>query len=575
MTRLLVLLCVACSAVAANAEDAALYQRIDQLIAAQAGEFEIAGRSNDAEFHRRLFLDLAGRIPTTDETREFLSDESTDKRTRLVSERLNSPEYSRRLTELFSTMLMERRSDHEEWTRFLRSAFDRNLPWDQMARAMIRADADDPELRGAAFFLTARLVSEGAMAPVDIPGLTRDVGRLLAGVDLRCAQCHNDLVIDDYRQQRFQGLHMIFENVQTRRDVKFPAVAEKLMTQPKEFLSVFDQVPMQTGLVIPGGEVVEVVTFEKGEEFAVVPDRKTRFPGVPKFSPLKELAAGLATADNELFCRNIANRLWFVMMGRGLIEPLDVHHSDNPPTHPELLDLLAREFAAHDFDIHWFLRELALTETYQRTSRLEPDQKAPPIESYALGIEKRLNAEQMFWSVLTATGELAYQATLPVEPGEETDDSSDSTQNANEAAQESDVAQPEPVKLTEIETVQAGSEELTELRELFMKTYANEPKDPEVEFNPTVKAALFLMHEEHVLALLQRRSGNLVDRLSSMEDASAIADELFVTILSRPPTDDDRQTVVEFLSERTDRRTEAISKLAWALLSSTEFCVNH
>ncbi len=234
-------------------------------------------------------------------------------------------------------MLMERRGDNEEWSNFLRAAFEQNKPWHLMARAILNPDADDEELRGAAFFVTQRLVKEGAMAPVDVPGLTRDVGRLLAGVDLQCAQCHDHLTISHYSQQDFQGLHMIFENVQARRDVKFPALEEKLMQTKKEFKSVFEQVTLQTGPVVPGHGEVEIPTFKKGEEFLVPPDRKKRTPGVPKFSPLSELATGLAARENAVFIRNIVNRLWFSMMGRGLVEPLDLQHADNLPTHPELL----------------------------------------------------------------------------------------------------------------------------------------------------------------------------------------------------------------------------------------------
>lgn len=562
---------VVLAALSSASADEPLHQRIDQLIAQGASDVELAPPASDAEFHRRVWLDLAGRIPTTAETQAFLSDDASDKRQRLIDEHLASPEYARRMSELFHAMLMERRNDNDEWSRFLRRSFERNLAWDQMAHALIRADAEDSDLRGAAFFLTARLVSEGAMAPVDIPGLTRDVGRLLAGVDLQCAQCHNHLTIDDYAQQDFQGLHMIFENTQTRRDVKFPAISEKVMTQKKEFLSVFDQVPMLTGPVVPGGSEVEVVVFEKGEEFAVAPDSKTRKPGVPKFSPLNELATGLASAENDLFSRNIANRLWFLMMGRGLVEPLDLQHSDNPPTHPELLDLLASEFASHDFNIKWFLRELALTQTYQRSSQLQSGSETPPLESYAVALEKRLNAEQFFWSTLTAIGEFDHQATLPVKTEEESSDES-STQAPGDSDQKP--AEPEPVSLTEIETVQAGSEELTELRELFIKTFANPPKEPEVDFSPTVKAALFLMHEEKVLALLKPRDGNLVERLSKLDD-TAVSEGLFLAILSRPPSADDRTTVAEFLIKHKERRAEAVGQLVWALLTSTEFCVNH
>jgi hypothetical protein len=524
--------------------DEPLHVRIDQMIAAKAGDTPLARQSGDAEFLRRVYLDLAGRIPTVDEARQFLSDSSPDRREQLIDGLLAGPEYPRRMQELFHAMLMERRGDNEHWTKFLRSAFEENMPWDQMARAIIKADAADEKLRGAAYFLTARLVSEGAMAPVDVPGLTRDVGRLLAGVDLGCAQCHDHISIDQYKQRDFQGLHMVFENVQSRRDVQFPAVAEKVMTAKKDFMSVFEMEAMQTPPRIPGGKEIEILAFAKGEEYAVPPDRKTRSPGEPKFSPLGELATGLTSAENELFCKNIANRLWFVMMGRGLVEPLDLHHNANPSTHPKLLDMLTREFAAHKFDIKWMLRELALTQTYQRTSDIDPDRAASrPAKFYTSANEKRLSAEQLFWSIAVATGELerANKETTP----------------------------------TSFEEIVVKSKELDALRGLFLKAFANPPKEPEVDFEPTVKAALFLMHGQRVLDLLKPRTGNLVERLSKLAGEPEIAEELFLAIFSRLPTDEDQAEVTAYLKQHKGEKADALGHLAWALLSSTEFCVNH
>lgn len=521
--------------------EVSLHAAIDEIIEARAGNETLAPRAGDAEFLRRIYLDLAGRIPTIDETKHFLADKSTDKRQALIERLLNGAEYPRRMQELFHAMLMERRGDNEQWTTFLRTAFRENMPWDQLARAIVRPDPNNEATRGAAYFVTARLVSEGAMAAVDVPGLTRDVGRLLAGVDLGCAQCHNHVSIDDYKQVDFQGLNMIFENVKPRRDVEFPAVAENVMTEEKEFMSVFVQQPEKTAPRVPGGGAIEIATFPKGEEYETPPDRKKRTPGVPKFSPLKELAAGLASAENQLFCRNIVNRLWFVMMGRGLVEPLDLQHSDNPPTHPELLDLLAREFAQHNFDMKWLLGELALTNCYQRTSVTTGEPTSWKV--YAVANEKRLSAEQLFWSTLIATGEV------------------DRIRKSPDA---------------DAEQIVADSDQLTELKELFVKTFANPPKEPEVDFEPTVKAALFLMHDERLLALLRPQQGNLVQKLSALSGANQIADELFLSLVGRQPTERETADVTEFLGDKEgDRRSEAISQLAWALLASTEFCVNH
>lgn len=524
-----------------------LHQRIDELIIAGAGD-QGAPLSGDAEFLRRVYLDLAGRIPTRDEALAFLKDESPDKRARLIDRLLAGPEYPRRMTELFNVILMERRGENDEWTKFLRTAFESNKPWDQMARDLLHPDADNEEARGAAYFLTARLVSEGAMAAVDVPSLTRDVGRLLAGKDLQCAQCHDHLSIDDYKQKDFQGLHAIFMNIQARRDVQFPAVSEKLMAKKHEFMSVFIQEQEETGPVVPGKGEVEIEVFPEGEQFAVEPDKKKRIAGVPKFSPLSRLAEGLAAAENEVFTRNITNRLWFVMMGRGLVHPLDEHHSANPPSHPELLDVLASEFAAHKFDIKWLLREMALSETYQRTSVIPDGQESPPPEKFLLALEKRLSAEQLLWSTLQATGEMARY--VP---------------NASGQADDSAKAKDKP------------EANLKKLRDAFVKMYANPPAEPEVEFGPSVKGALFSLNNEELLALFQRRDGNLIDHLANLTDDGQVVDALFMTILSRPPDEADRQDVLQILKEHPDgdERIDALSQLAWALWASNEFSINH
>ncbi|MBM84067.1 MAG: hypothetical protein CMJ78_26235 [Planctomycetaceae bacterium] len=552
-----ILLTVLCGV--AQAES--LHETIDQLIEQKAAKVKLAAPSNDAEFLRRVYLDLAGRIPTVSEARAFLADKSKNKREQLIDRLLQSSDYPRRMQELFHVMFMERRGDNDEWAKFLRSAFEKNLPWHQLASAILSPNPENEETRGAAFFLTQRLVKEGAMAPVDVPGLTRDIGRLFAGVDLQCAQCHDHLTIDNYKQADFQGLHMIFENIQIRRDVKFPAVSEKLMKAKKEYSSVFEQVPETTGPRIPGGKEIAIPQFEKGEEYAVAPDRKKRTPGVPKFSPLRELANGLASTENALFTKNIVNRLWFMMMGRGLVEPLDLLHVDNPATHPKLLDLLSSEFSKHKFDMRWLLKELALTKAYQRTSVIDSE-AGPPKESYAVALEKRFSAEQLFWSLGVATGQFEAER----------------LRRRNELKTSEDKDAAEKLKKLESESLEelvAASDDLQTFFTEVRKTFGNGPKEPEVDFTPTVKGALFLMHDDRIQQLIARTPGNLLDRLKNIQSPQQQVEELFLAIYSRTPTTDEQDQCMAYLKKNADRVDGASSNLMWALLTSTEFVVNH
>ena len=279
-----------------------LHARIDRLIEAAAGA-TVAPRADDAEFLRRVTLDLAGRVPSVEEARAFLGEAADEKRAVLIDRLLASPEFPRRMRELIHVQLMERAGDHDEWTRFLEESFAANKPWDQLVREILNPNADDEATRGAAFFLTKRLENYGQQ-PVDLPGLTRDVGRLFLGVDLQCAQCHDHLFIDDYKQVDFQGLHTFVSHATIRKDVTFPAVGEKLVEKKTEFMSVFVKEAKATGPRLPFGAEVDVPAFAKGDEFALAPDRKKNFAGKPKFSPLAILAEQLPAASHAQFARN-------------------------------------------------------------------------------------------------------------------------------------------------------------------------------------------------------------------------------------------------------------------------------
>lgn len=507
--------------------DEPLPSKVDTLIDAKLVGLPVASLCDDSEFLRRISLDLVGRIPSATETREFLADTAINKRSKRIDQLLASGEFSQRMSELMHVMLMERRGEHPEWLAYLRSAFEQNKSWDQLAREMIAADPKNEQTRAAAFFVSKRLENYG-QNPVDYPTLTRDVGRLMLGIDLQCAQCHDHLFIKDYKQADFQGMYVVFLNASLRNDVKFPAVGEKLLTKKIDFQSVFNDEKKMIGPRVPGREEIAIPAFAKGEEYLEPPDKKTKDPGRPKFSPLEHLANEITSANNPAFAKNIANRFWFVMMGRGLVHPLDLHHSENPPSHPELLDLLARELVEHKFDLKWLIRELALTKTYQRSSVLPMDATDPKPDRYVVALEKPLSAEQLFRSVLHAVG--------PIDPAD---------------------ARFEPLK------------------QKFLKAFANPPMEPEGEFAPSLRAALFLMNDSELLKMLTPQPGGLVARLLPLDDATKIAEELYLSILTRLPTSEEVQDVATLLKETTDRRQFALQQLAWSLLASTEFCINH
>jgi hypothetical protein len=503
-------------------EDIPLHQQIDRLI--EAGTSSLAEPCGDATFLRRVTLDFAGRIPKPDEVVAFLADTDPDKRSQVIDHLLNGPEYPVRMAELFHVLLMERRGDDPKWHAWLEQSFKVNKPWDQLVREIVRADYRSEENRSASFFYTKRLEKSGEM-PIDYPGLTRDVGRLFLGMDLQCAQCHKHLQVDEYDQEDFQGLFAAYQQLKLTRFEEQSVIEEPLLKEKIEFASVFNQRKKTTGPRIPGLAEIEWVSYTEAEAWEIAPDKTKKILGIPRFSPLTLFAEQMP--QSPAFAPNIVNRLWAVLMGRGLVEPLDLHHPDNPPSHPELLDVLSKAFVDQGFNIKWFLRELAMSDTYQRASRFDGEEVSE--DRFARAKERGLSAEQLMRSVFLATG--------------------NDWQALDEAAAK-------------------------EWRTAFMEAFANPPKEPELTFSPSVKGSLFMSNDVKLQSLLTPDKHNLVEQLSNATD-EAVPEMLFLHVFSRQPDERERSLVAEHLQSSQGRRAKALAELAWALLTATEFVVNH
>ncbi len=536
--------CWLLSLLVANAAFAAepLHVQVDKFITAKAAGKPLAEPATDAEFLRRAYLDFSGTIPTADQTRAFLADKAADKRAKLIEQLFASPKYAERMAEAFNIQLMERNGSNDEWRNYLTESFRANKPWDQLVREIISPDFKDEKLRGAGWFMTRRLDKVGQQ-DTDYPGLTRDLGRLFVGMDLQCCQCHKHLTVKDYKQVDFNGLFFPIQNLKLQAasgEYKTAWVQEGLVTNKYEFVSVLSSVKGSTGPRVPLGTEVEIpMAATKDELWAVPPDPKTRKAGVPKFSPLKELAARLASAENLPFARNIANRAWWQLMGRGLVEPLDLQHSENPASHPELFDLLAKELTEHKFDLQWLLRELALTQTYARSTVLPTSADQVPEQLFLAAKERPLSAEQLARSFLLAVGE--QERVVNGKGWAEGD----------------------------------KKKTLKEFEKAFLSAFANDAKEPELVVNPTLKAALFLRNNDQILWAFQPRPGNLIARVAAVKEPAKIADELFHSILSRPPSKEETSALEKYLAKHAADREKALGHFAWAMLSSMEFFTNH
>jgi len=534
---------------------AALHEEIDRQVEAKLPTWKLARTADpadDEEFLRRATLDLTGVIPTAAEVRAFTADKSPDKRTRLIDRLLASDEYARHMAVVFDVMLMERRPDEHvptaAWRAYLADSFRQNKPLDVLVGELLGSDGFQPKTRPAAKFILDRDVAHDA--------IVRDVGRLFLGVDLQCAQCHDHPTVTDYHHAHYYGLHAFFAGTKLFRQADGTSGLQETALREVTFASVFSpDVQKKTGPRVMDGPTMEVPVYKAGEEYVEKPTAKVR--AVPKFSLREALSKTLPRAETREFSRNMANRLWAQLLGRGLVHPLDMHHSENPPSHPELLVLLADELVAMKFDTRRFLREVALSRTYQRSS-LAPAGVSPddvPEESLALANFKGLSAEQLLASVVRATGS---EATLE----REIDQAVKETLKNVKSPPDEDAR----LKARDTERAKRVAE--------FVDLFGAPAGTPEGEFQASLTQSLYLANGPSITGWLAPEGDNLSGRLMKLTQSQEIADEAYLSVLSRRATPEEARATAEHL-ERVDDRSLAIRQLVWSLLASAEFRLNH
>lgn len=327
--------------------------------------------ASDSEFARRVSIDLTGMPLDVEAFRKFLADPDPAKREKLVDRLLASPQFERRLLLFLDLTLMERRPYRDisepQWIAYLLESVRQNKPWNILAREILSADGTDEKLRPAVRFALDR----GGEPNL----LTRDIGRVFFGRDLQCAQCHNHPLVDDYLQSDYQGL-LAFVAPGYIKTIQKPGPKTKDGKPGKPVsLKVYAE---KDGNDI-GFESVFVKNTKHrtgprliGEQSIVEPDRlpATESGDQPVHSRRKVLAVQATDGTNRAFNENIANRMWAMMMGRGLVDPPDFHHRDNPPVKPELLQALGEKMVELQFDMKAFLQGIALSEPYQRAYAL-------------------------------------------------------------------------------------------------------------------------------------------------------------------------------------------------------------
>jgi hypothetical protein len=338
-----------------------------------AEQIPTSPRTDDAEFLRRVYLDIHGVIPTLDQARAFLESAAPDRRARLVDELLGGPRFAGHFADIWTNHLYpanaNQRIKPEALVRWLEHGFQTKT-WDRLVHDLVSATGSQEQNGAVTYMLKGRFT-------LSVTEMTDLTSRYFLGVQLNCAQCHNH-PFASWKQSDYWGVASFFTQIQRLK----PVVAFTTITETNVDLRK-----------LPESEMLRAPRFLGGDAFKAAPEQSLR----------KALADWMVSRDNPFFARAMVNRMWAHFFGRGLVHPVDDMHEGHPPSHPELLDALTEQFKANGFDLKYLCRAICQSETYQRTSKPK-EGNAKDDKLFSRMLIKVLTPEQLFDSLVVATG---------------------------------------------------------------------------------------------------------------------------------------------------------------------------
>lgn len=531
---LFLMLGMCASAMADDRGLTALAAKIDQHINTRLTQEGIqpAGQLSDVEFLRRVTLDLAGRIPTIAELDGYLKSTAADRKQQLIQRLIDSPDFAFQQRDQLDLILLQRDEYNDRWREYLLEAARQNRPWDQLFRETMLPEEYAAADKRPVAFLKRRTN--------DLDAMTNDASVLWFGVNISCAKCHDHPLVDDWKQAHYYGMASFFKRTyQTRSgfvNERFDGLTKYTDIHGKEH---------EADLMFLTGQKIELQPVEaEGESLKKIQeqikkaeqDEKADAPPRPAFRPRGKLVeTALADADKRYFARNIANRLWARFFVRGIVHPLDQMHSHNPPSHPELLSDLTSELIQSGYDMRRIIHAIALTESYSRSIR-HPDASSLEPQWFAAAMPRALTPRQLSLSLRVASSHPSHCVGL-----ESTD---------------------WPVKREQMERNADG--------------LARQLTIPDEDFQVPVTEALWFSNNQWIEGDLFSASGDrIIGYLKGMSDNAQLIREATRCVLSRDATEEELQTLSEYLASRNDRREAAIKQIVWALVSSPEFRFNH
>jgi Protein of unknown function (DUF1553)/Protein of unknown function (DUF1549) len=497
--------------------DAPADNLIDKAVVAKLNRMRIAPSElcTDEEFIRRVYLDTIGILPTPEEVKRFAADASPERRTKLIDGLIGRPEFFDFWTLKFADVLrsngrlIQPKGTHV-FQRWIRSSLERNVPMDRLVRELLTSDGSTFRNPAANYYRISR----------DPENSVETTAQLFLGVRIQCAKCHNH-PFERWTQDDYYGFAAFFSRVRQKRgnlpdeEVIF-TVNNGDVRQPRT-----GQVMKPKAL---GGPVFE----PDAKAGAGAPDRRAH------------LAAWLTGPENPFFSKSLVNRIWYHLMGRGIVEPVDDFRDSNPASNDELLDGLAADFAKNGYNLQRLIRSILASRTYQMSARTNELNKDDNLY-FSHAFTKLLPAEVLLDAISTVTN-----TTTPFD------------------------GLPKGARATQIPD--------GKMENPFLKTFGRPSRELacecERESDSNLSQALQLIGGATVNGKLRDDNGRMAALAKSAKSHEEITRELYAVALAREPNSTEIAAAVKHLTATVDRR-QAVEDLGWVLINSKEFLFRH
>ena len=492
-------------------------------------EISASAVADDAEWVRRVYLDIVGHIPPAEEVEKFIENDDKAKRLKLIDELLDSPDYVRNWTNIWTNLTIGRQTPDRVsrlgMRKFFRESFTKNRPWNEIVYDLVSATGHF-ERNGAVNYLLAQMQmpDEGVQA-------TAKTTRLFMGIQVQCTQCHNH-PFNDWQQSQFWEFNSFFRQMKREDHERYDERTGRMVDDYSELV--------QTNLMKP------YVTYEKRSGVLEV--------AYPKFfdetideaqtdlqmDRRQKLAELMSQGDQPWVAKAMVNRMWGQFFGYGFTRPVDDMGPHNPASHPELLDRLADEFIKSGYDVKQLIRWIANSEAYNLTSQFNKtndidNPSAGEIPLFSHMYIKVFSPEQLYDSLIIST-------------------------EAHKSGRTS---------------WDSAEQERQRWMQQFVIAFDTDEADEVTQFNGTIPQALMMMNSELIRNAINCQPGSYLHTvLTGPGSASKKLNTLYQATLGRKPT---RTELSKFniVTRGYTSQLDAFQDVFWALLNSNEFILNH